>query len=165
MNTSQNNNCNFRVYVDSSFGNGNQRRSIYGYVIFINGNVVHWKSKVSPMVSLSSTEAEFVAMAMTLKDIKWISTIISELFLNISSTIVFCDNQGALRIFKAESSTARTRHLDIKLQFLKTLAHNENYELRFVQTQDNVADCFTKGLNRLNFKKLIGKLMEEVLVT
>ena len=58
---------NLEVYVDSSFANGSNRKSINGYIIFINKNLIHWKSRSSAMVCLSSTEAEFVAVAMSLE--------------------------------------------------------------------------------------------------
>ena len=154
--------CNIRVYVDSSFANAEKRRSVYGYVVFVNGQVAHWRSKVTPMVCLSVTEAEFVAVALTLRDIKWIYSILCELYFQIEHSVIYTDNQGALKIMKAETSTARTRHLDVKLQFSKEIFASGDYELRFVQSSDNVADVFTKGLFRLNFERLVGKLMVEL---
>ena len=67
------------VYVDCSFANGSDRKSIYGFVVYFNEQLLHHKSKLQPVVSQSSTEAEFVAMALKIKEIKWILQMLEEL--------------------------------------------------------------------------------------
>ena len=148
-----------KIYVDSSFANGPNRRSINGYIILVNDNVIHWKTKISPMVYQSTTEAEFVAVALMLKDVEWVHNILSEIGINISLSVVFCDNQGAIKIFRASSSTARTKHLDYRLQYIKDLFNQGKYTLKYVTSEDNIADIFTKPLGRLHFNKVLNKIM------
>ena len=155
---SDNSNIRLDIYVDSSFANGVNRKSINGYIIFINGNLVHWKTRVSSMVCQSSTEAEFVAVAIAMKDVEWIFNIILELQQKISVACVFVDNQAAIKIFKSHVSTARTKHMDYRLQYVKEL-FKTRYELRYVRSEDNIADVFTKGLGKNNFYKCMNKFM------
>ena len=148
------------VYVDSSFANGSNRKSINGYIIFINKNLLHWKSRTSAMVCQSSTEAEFVAVAMAMKDVEWIFNMLLELKQRIVVACVYCDNEAAIKIFKSHVSTARTKHMDYRLQYVKELFSNR-YELRYVRTEDNIADMFTKSLGKNNFYKMLNKVMKK----
>ena len=133
---------------------------MYGYVVFLNNQPVIWKSKLNPTVSLSSTEAEFVAVALSARDIQWLYHILLELGFIIRTSVIFCDNQGVLKIFKSESSAGKTRHVDIKLQYVKKLILTGQHIIRFVVSGDNVADVFTKPLHRLHFQKLISTMLK-----
>ena len=132
--------------MDASYASGSNRRSVYGFVIFLNKAVIHFKTKQQSLVTLSSTEAEFVALVLGIKGLKWIYQMIEEIGLPIKLAVVFCDNQGALKILKNEASTARTKHIDVRLQFLKEQVRNGLIETRYVQTNDQIADLFTKPL-------------------
>ena len=77
--------------------------------------MIHFKTKQQNLVTLSSTEAEFVALVLGMKELKWIYQMIEEIGLPIKLAVVFCDNQGALKILKNEASTARTKHIDVRL--------------------------------------------------
>ena len=156
---SKSSSCTLKVFVDSSFANGPSRRSIHGFVIILDDNLIHWRTKISPMVCLSTTEAEFVAVAMTLKEVEWIHKILHELKVELRFTVIFTDNQGAIRVFESQTSTARTKHLDLRLQFTKQILQKKQYILRYVRSDENLADLFTKELARLNFQKLVSQLM------
>ena len=89
---------NLKVYVDSSWGNDPEtRRSIFGFVVLIDGNVLSYKSKLEPLVTTSSTEAEFVAISLTIKEVCKIRNILEELHLPVETTVIYSDNQGAIR--------------------------------------------------------------------
>ena len=152
--------CDLKVYVDSSFANADERRSIYGYVIYYNNMLLHWRSKSTATVCLSTTEAEFIAAAMAIRDLEWIYAMVHELNVIVKTAIIYCDNQGAVRIFTSEQSTSRTRHLDIRLQFTKHLIKNGKYQIRYITSGNNVADCFTKPLYQLNFERLTHKMLQ-----
>ena len=142
------------LYVDASYASGSNRRSVYGFVIFRNKAVIHFKTKQQSLVTLSITEAEFVALVLAIKELKWIYQMIEEIGLPIKLAVVFCDNQGALKILKNEASTARTEYIDVRLQFLKEQVREELLETFYVQINGQIADLFTKPLGRLAFDKL-----------
>ena len=81
----------------------------------INKAVVHYKSKQQPLVTLSSTEAEFVALAFGLVDTQLIVNMLLEMNLQVTEKLIYDDNQGAIKIAKAEHGSACTRHLHVKL--------------------------------------------------
>ena len=88
-----------KIFVDSSFANGPQQRSVYGYAIKVDEVLIHWRSGVTPMVCLSTTEADFVAIALALKDVEWIYFLLQEANMHVEVAVIFCDNQGAIKIF------------------------------------------------------------------
>nr|CAD1837582.1 unnamed protein product [Ananas comosus var. bracteatus] len=56
-------------YVDSDFaGDLDRRRSLSGYVFSIGGCAVSWKAPLQPIVALSTTEAEYIAMTEGVKE-------------------------------------------------------------------------------------------------
>ena len=147
------------IYVDSSFANGIGRKSIYVFLIMIKKAVVHYKSKQEPLVTQSSTEAEFVALSLTIKEVKWILSILDEMCIPVSAALIFCDNQGAIRIAYNKSSKGRTKHVDIRLQAMKEAVLNGEVKVGYVQSGDNVSDIFTRPLGRLSVHKLRDQML------
>jgi hypothetical protein len=86
-------------YSDSDWASQIHRHSISGFAFFVGKGVVSWSSKKQPIITLSSTEAEYVALTHSSKDIIWIHKLLTE-FSSIFSfslpTNLFCDNQGAI---------------------------------------------------------------------
>ena len=147
------------MYVDSSFATEADRRSIFGYLVLLNDCVLLYKSKAQPIVTLSTTESDFVAVALGLRDMKWTLNVLHELRLCLDVVVVYCDNQGALKILTNNSATGRTRHVDIKLQFARVNFIKGPFVAKYVDTKDQVADLFTKPLNHLSFDKLASRLL------
>ena len=147
------------IYVDYSLGNGKDGRSIYGFVIFANRQVLLYRSKLLPLLTTSSTESEFLAMALTLKDLQWVHNVFCEMRLQLTHSIIYCDNQGALRIVRSPFAIGRTKHLKLHFQSLKDSVLSGEVVARYVTSQDNVADIFTKALRRVCFHRLRDQLL------
>ena len=148
------------VYVDSSWANGPNRRSVCGYFVLANKQVVHYKSKVQDTVTLSSTEAEYYALSHAVKDAQWIRNILMETGIKIRQFVTYCDNQAAIKIAHSQEGTAKTKHMDVRLQFLKEYIKDGRIELKYVSTEANLADSFTKALTRNTFEKLAKPLFK-----
>ena len=152
-------NITMTTYVDSSLANGLNARSICGYVIYVNKNLVHYKSRMQSITALSSTESEFIALALAVQDNQWIANVLKEMLLQITKRVIYSDNHGAIKIAQSTQSTARTRHLNMKLQYSKETIKNEHFLVRYVQTSDNIADIFTKPLGRIDFTRFAQALL------
>ena len=50
--------------------------------------------------------------------------------------------------------SGRTKHLDLKLQFVKQRANKGEFNIEYVSTDKNLADILTKGLRGNRFKQL-----------
>ena len=92
----------FTSYCDASHGdNPDSGRSTGGYILKIGTGAVSWSSKLQSFVTLSSTEAEFVAAVDAGKEIIWLRQLLEELgFPSTSASILNIDNQSSLSVAK-----------------------------------------------------------------
>jgi hypothetical protein len=108
------------MYTDSDWaGDKESRRSISGYIIFLMDCPVLWKSKQQVSVTLSSSEAEYVALSEAGKEIKFISQALISLGMKVKYPIIVkVDNIGAIFMSENITATNRTRHIDARYHFV-----------------------------------------------
>ena len=143
-------------YSDSDWASQIHRHSISGFAFFVGTGVVSWSSKKQPIITLSSTEAEYVALTHSSKDIIWIHKILAEfssIFPSSLPTTLFCDNQGAIRLSKDSTFHGRTKHIDVHFHFIRQTVSQGHLNLIYCPTDDMIADTFTKPLARFKFEK------------
>ncbi|GJW56241.1 uncharacterized mitochondrial protein-like protein [Tanacetum coccineum] len=129
------------------------RRSTYGYSIYLGGNLVSWSAKKQPTVSRSSCESEYRAMANTAAEIVWITHLLQELHaLPPDRPTLLCDNKSALFMTQNPVSHKRAKHIDLDYHFIRELVHSGKLYTKFVPTNLQVADIFTKSLPRSQFE-------------
>lgn len=142
-------------YVDSDYaGSIEDRKSTTGFIVMVYNCPIMWASKKQPIVSLSSTEAEFVAANYAACEVIWLRKIFKDLSIEIPEpTVLYEDNQGAIAMSK-NSETRRTKHMDVRYNFLRECVQDEVITLKYVQTNHQLADLMTKGLPRDRFEML-----------
>jgi hypothetical protein len=113
-------------YVDADWGNRpDTRRCHTGFLVLRHEHLVSWKSTKQETVLLSSTEAEYKALADSCKDIVWLQNLSTEI-LDIKEpllTVIHVDNQGAidLALSQVSQNGFRTKHMDLWLHFIQDL--------------------------------------------
>ncbi|GJW06676.1 putative RNA-directed DNA polymerase [Tanacetum coccineum] len=96
------------------------RRSVSGYCVFVNKNLVSWKSKKQPTLSKSSAEAEYRAMAATTCEAMWIVKILKDLGLkDLLPVELHCDNKAAIQIAANPVMHEKTKHFDLDVHFVR----------------------------------------------
>lgn len=129
------------------------RRSTYGYSIFLGGNLVSWSAKKQPTVSRSSCESEYRAMANTAAELVWITHLLQELHaLPPDRPTLLCDNKSALFMTQNPVAHKRAKHIDLDYHFIRELVNSGKLYTKFVPTNLQVADIFTKSLPRAQFE-------------
>ncbi|GJW23974.1 retrotransposon protein, putative, ty1-copia subclass [Tanacetum coccineum] len=137
-------------YTDAGYlTDADTLRSQTGYVFVLNGGVVDWKSTKQSIFATSSTDAEYIAAFDASKEAVWIRKFISGL--GIVPTIeepisMYCDNTGAIAIAKDHGITKGARHFRAKVHYLRETIEMGDVKIEKVDTEDNLADPFTKAL-------------------
>lgn len=144
------------VFADSDWANDRiDRKSTTGYMVRVFENIVVWSSKKQSIVTLSSTEAEYVSACTAVQESVWIEKLLLDLDIEIKYPIkLFEDNFGCIQISK-NPETKRTKHIDVKYHFLRNLVWNGRYVLKQVPSNLQIADVFTKALPRVQFERLL----------
>ena len=144
------------AYTDSDYGGDlNDRNSTSGYVFLFGAGAVSWLSKKQPVVSLSTTEAEFIAAAGCACQAVWLRKILASLGnAQNSPTIVYCDNSSTIKLAKNPVMHGRSKHIDVRFHFLRDLTKDETIQLIHCDTQEQAADVMTKPLKLAAFMKM-----------
>ena len=111
------------------------------------------------MVSRSSAEAEFRAMAQGLCELLWIQIILSDLGLGPEDSMnLYCDNKAAISIAHNPVQHDRTKHVEIDRHFIKEKLNSGIICTPFVKSGEQLADALTKSLASKPFHSILGKL-------
>ncbi|GKV50857.1 hypothetical protein SLEP1_g57540 [Rubroshorea leprosula] len=135
------------------------RWSTTGFCTFLGSNCISWSAKKQPIVARSSTEAEYRSMASTAAKLTWLAKLLVDIGLQLSNPpILHCDNLSALYMTVNPVFHARTKHIEIDYHFVQEKVALGNLITRFVKSELQLADLFTKPLPRNCFKQLCVKL-------
>ena len=137
------------VYSDSDWaGDPDTRISVTGFIIYVMGCAVAWKSKAQKSVSLSSSEAEWYALSEAAKEVKFIAQTLMTMEVPVELPIIVrVDNVGAIFMSDNQTATGRSKHIDIRTNFVREFVEDEFIKIVFVKSEDNNSDGFTKNTN------------------
>ena len=105
---------NLKIFCDSDWaGDPETRISVTGFVIYLLDVPVCWRSKSQKGVTLSSTEAEYVAISEAVKEVKFVYYLLCDFHIKVKLPIVVkTDNIGAIFMSENASTGVRTRHVE-----------------------------------------------------
>lgn len=134
-------------------------RSASGIIFLLNGVPIHWISRKQRLITLSSTEAEIIASSLCAQELLWIMQIL-EPIVQVENPIEMCiDNLSMKYIAESVLTSHRTKHLNIRYLFVKQLLNDHPVVLKWVPTEENVADLFTKYFTTVGvFKALTSRI-------
>ncbi|GJZ40853.1 putative ribonuclease H-like domain-containing protein [Tanacetum coccineum] len=122
--------------------------------------LISWKCKKQTIVVNSTTKAEYVATANCCGQVLWIQNQMLDYGFNFMNTKIYIDNKSTICIVKNPVFHSKTKHIEIRHQFI-----GDSYEKRLIQvikihTDHNVADLLTKAFDvssiRDKFRNKIG---------
>lgn len=140
-------------YSDADYANDVEtRRSTTGYCILYGNAPVAWRCQRQNIVSLSTTEAEYISGSDLVKELLPIRSMLIELDqIKDEPVKVFVDNQSTICIAKDEGGQQRTKHIDVRNKWLTEQQAERKIDLKFVPGEKQVADMLTKPLHKNKF--------------
>ena len=138
-------------HADASFANGPSRRSEYGLCFSLSphSNFFHAVSKVQTIISLSSTESEYIAASECVKELLWLRHFLSELHffvVPITPAVLFQDNKSTIQLASETKYYERSKHIDLRYHFLRYHITAGTLRLTYQDTAHMTADVLTKPL-------------------
>jgi len=107
------------------------------------------------MVSLSTTEAEYIVAAYCACQCIWLKRIIKHLGIEAKeATEILCDNSSTIQLSKNSVFHDRSKHIAVRFHFLRDLVNDQTITLKYCNTNEQVADIMTKALKIEQFEKL-----------
>lgn len=143
-------------YSDADWaGDPASRRSTSGSVFYYRGGLISWSSRRQQCVTLSSMEAEYVALSEACQETVWLRQLLADFGETQSApTVLKEDNQGCLSFVKTERTSRRSKHISTKEKFIQELCDKGDIVLEYCPTDIMIADAMTKPHGR--FTKMLG---------
>ncbi|RDX97647.1 hypothetical protein CR513_19561, partial [Mucuna pruriens] len=137
------------AYTDSDYaGDLDNRKSTSGYAFMLGDGK-------QPVVSLSTTEAEFIAAALCACQYVWLRRILEHLdYCQKGATVMFRDNASTIKLSKNPVLHGRCKHIDVRFYFLRDLCNDGVIQLNYCNTGEQLADIMTKLLKVESFQHL-----------
>ena len=135
-----------------------KRRSMSGFLIYMNGNLISAACKYHATQCMSTMEAEYMGTVFLCKEWLFLYHLASELdpFYSVAlPSPFFGDNAAALKFAEERGVNSRTKHIDLRHHFLHTLVETKLITMNYVCTDDNIADILTKPLLVYKFEKFV----------
>nr|GEZ01214.1 zinc finger, CCHC-type [Tanacetum cinerariifolium] len=125
------------------------RLSVAGYSCF--GDAISWASKKQTCITGSIMEYEFMALVAAGKEAKWLRNLILEISLwskPIAHISIRCDSADTLAKAYSQIYNGNSRYLGVRISMICELITNRVVSIKFMRSQQNLANHLTKGLAR-----------------
>jgi hypothetical protein len=153
-------NFDLQGYADSDWaGSCDDMKSTSGYCFSFGSRIFSWCSKKQEVIAQSTAEAEYVAATAAANQVLWLRKILADLDMEQKkATRVNVDNQAAIAISNNPIFHGKTKHFKLKYYFLREVQKNEEIQLIYCRTEDQLADILTKPLSKTRFEILRNKI-------
>ncbi|KAG8721231.1 hypothetical protein FRC09_008233 [Ceratobasidium sp. 395] len=144
------------MYTDSAYADCPfTRKSHSGYVTIAGGAAINWCSQKQSLVTLSSTEAEYVAMSHAAREAVWMTRLLKDLDMKSDAPMkIYADNQSSIILAESERLSKRTKHLDPHYHYVRQTVNLGTVKFSWIPSNMNAADCLTKPLGPTIFKTM-----------
>ena len=108
-----------------------------------------WRSRQQPVISLSSAEAETYALSEAAKEIAFVYQLLMTMGIETKLPIVCrVDNMGAIFIAENINTSAKTKHIDLRMKYVTEFCESGFIKIVFVRSRENKSDGMTKNVTK-----------------
>ena len=128
------------------------------FCFYVCGCLISYKSHLQKSVSLSTAEAEYMALALACTEAIWLSRMVMELGFELDGKVIIrCDSKSAIQIAQNPVHCKYSKHISVRYHFVRELlqqgADGAEFDIEFVRGETNVADVFTKPLGKAKYRQ------------
>jgi hypothetical protein len=117
------------------------------YAVFLGDNLVSWSAKRQTIVSRSSAEPEYRAVANGVAEVTWLLQLLHEFQTPLSQcTLVYCNNISVVYLSINPVQHQRTKHVEIDLHFIREKVVISQVHVLHIPTTSQFTNIFIKGL-------------------
>jgi hypothetical protein len=121
-------------------------------------SLVSWSSKKQNSVVLSTTKAEYIDAGICCVQILWMNATLNDSRIKFKNVPLLCDNESAIKLTNNPVQHARTKHINVRHHFIRDHKQKGGICIESVGIKDQLADIFTKSLDKKRFCKLRNEL-------
>ncbi|KAJ1601659.1 hypothetical protein NDA14_005045 [Ustilago hordei] len=135
-----------KTYMDANWAsdpNANQK-STSGSIVKVFRNIVTWNSHIQKCVASSAVKAEYIAGSAAIREALFHRHLLCGLGFRDHTPIIFTDNTGCIQVAKDQAMHSKFKHINTKYHLIQDHIPEGDIMIRYVKTEDNIADFLTK---------------------
>ena len=145
-------------FADADWAGDTDRKSTSGFLFCLGNSLVQWSTQKQCTVALSTTEAEYIALASGVSELLWLLKLFKDLGVSFKNPpLLHEDNLSCIHSL-SRVEHKKLKHIDVKFHFLKDLYNKRFFTICHVASVDQLADILTKGLPFETFDKFCKRL-------
>ena len=134
-------------YSDADWAGDQESRKSTSGNVFLFGGPISWTSRRQNCVSLSSMEAEYVALSEACQELAWLRRLLNDFGeIQHEATLINVDNQSCISFVNTERLSRRSKHIETRERYVRELCNKNEVHLQYCPTDSMLADIFTKPL-------------------
>ena len=92
------------------------RKSVTGYVVYLEDAPVAVKSLMQQIIALSVTEVELIALVQCVQEMFFVKKVLESMGLKVELPMTIeCDNKGAVDLVNGHGVGGNTKHIDVRI--------------------------------------------------
>ncbi|TPX48626.1 DNA-directed DNA polymerase [Chytriomyces confervae] len=141
-------------FADAAYNIHSGAKSQLGYLALLADGAISWKSTKTPIVPLSSTEAEYMSISELGREIQSFINLYTALDIPVTMPLtLFEDNMSTIHQCNNDVFSHRSKHINVRYHYIRELVNTKQVTITYIKTADQPADLLTKPLGRDAFSK------------
>ena len=114
--------------------------------------MISWASKLQQVVSLSTTEAEYIALTEGAKELIWLQCLFGDFDCPQQGSTLYCDSKSAIDLAKNAVFHSKTKHIEVHYHFIRSKLEEGKHQVMKINTKENPNGALTKVVSQEKFE-------------